>query len=76
MTTRPAKPNTPKAGRQPSLQKDQGKRPQGIKKGRLHSSRKSARLQGYQERTTSENANTKPKHLLPSPTYKSPGSTG
>ncbi|KAG9229500.1 hypothetical protein BJ875DRAFT_499897 [Amylocarpus encephaloides] len=65
-----AKSNTQKVGRQPSLQKDQGKRPQGIKKERIHSFRKSTR---HQERTISKNPNTEPKHLLPSPISNSSG---
>ncbi|XMA20329.1 hypothetical protein WAI453_013120 [Rhynchosporium graminicola] len=59
------RPNTRKAGRQPSLQRDQRKRPQGIKKERPQlSSRKSARL----ERTISKDRNIEPKHHLSSPT--------
>jgi len=72
-----AKRNTQKVGRQPSVPKDQGKRPQGIKKERPRlSSRASARLekiQRLQERTVSKDRNTEPKHSLPSPTSNTPG---
>merc|ERR1712225_204579 len=53
----------------PSVQKDQGKRPQGIKKERPQlSSRKSARLE-----TVYKDRNTEPKHPLPSSTSNTPG---
>merc|ERR1712000_707874 len=68
---------TQKVGRQPSVPKDQGKRPQGIKKERPRlSSRAIARLekiQRLQERTVSKDRNTEPKHSLPSPTSNTPG---
>ncbi|MCJ1348111.1 hypothetical protein MMC31_006342, partial [Peltigera leucophlebia] len=77
MFPRQAKRNTQKFGRQPPVPKDQGKRPQGIKKERLQlSSRKSARLeeiQRRQERTVSKDRNTEPKHSLPSPTRNTSG---
>ncbi|KAI9684129.1 MAG: hypothetical protein M1829_003399 [Trizodia sp. TS-e1964] len=56
MPPRQAKRNSQKVGRQPSVSKDQGKRPQGIKKA--ISPRKSARLeeiQRAQDRISSQN---------------------
>ncbi|ATZ47770.1 hypothetical protein BCIN_03g00740 [Botrytis cinerea B05.10] len=61
-----AKPDTRNVG-QPSLQKDQGKTPQGIKRKRSHPpSRKSA--QACPERAVSKDRNTKLKHPLSSTT--------
>ncbi|KAH6699914.1 hypothetical protein BKA61DRAFT_562017 [Leptodontidium sp. MPI-SDFR-AT-0119] len=77
MAPRQAKRNTQNVGRQPSVPKNQGKRPHGITKEQPPlSSRKSARLeeiQRPQERTVSKDRNTEPKHSLPSPTSNTPG---
>ncbi|KAM3085792.1 hypothetical protein ACMFMG_002854 [Clarireedia jacksonii] len=77
MARRQAKRNIQKTGRQPSVPKDQGKRPQGIQKKRPHlSSRNSARLeeiQHLQERTASKDRNTEPKYSTPSLTSNTPG---
>ncbi|TEY38610.1 hypothetical protein BOTCAL_0483g00020 [Botryotinia calthae] len=66
MAPHQATPNTRNVG-QPSLQKDQGKKPQGIKRKRSHSpSRKSA--QPRPERATSKDRNTQLKNPLSSTT--------
>ncbi|KUJ12169.1 uncharacterized protein LY89DRAFT_700094 [Mollisia scopiformis] len=69
MAPRQAKPNTRKVRRQPSLPKDQGKRPQGIKKKRPQLfSRKSARLENIERRQDrTKDTRTEPKHLPSQP---------
>ncbi|OAF59173.2 hypothetical protein VC83_04387 [Pseudogymnoascus destructans] len=77
MAPRQAKRNVRNAGRQRLAPKDQGKRPQGIKRERPQVyTRKSDRLediQRRQERTVSNGRNIEPKKPAPSPTTDAPG---